>query len=570
MSSIKKISLEKTIDYSQDSLKYFCNQGGNSSLISYQQIINKIRAAKECIKIATTNTIIDNIYDALYGNNDLKTYIIFNSFDNSTETLSKFDNKNPIVARKVNRLENNFIIIDDISFLLINPLSEKENFYLQFDENKTQDLNFIFNYYFWNCASLEKLVDTVLSPIESPFPPFDKRELNSINIVEKSMNNFDYIFIPRDKKFNDSLDIDVKNKCFSEDIKTPIYLNNEYTQIGDLYINQLDFDIKNFWKLKESKISEINTEINIIPREKNWHETIKIKDTSIISLNEITAKTIDDMENTEPSSFPKENYIKSICYKWVVLPPTKPSNAKKSSLYIEYDKLANNFKQRLSLLEKKLEDLKQDSGSSYLPFLGANKQAIQNLNKISKYKEKILYKEKPNELREFFTQEFKYFFEDIMKSEKEFKNNKKEEEAKGKWEQIKKQKNNELTNKEKEIKSLKNSLKDKNSNQSKSEIKLKKLESNANKLSQEIKDNYTKFEYKPNKSELSHLSKEKIQEYKNFTIPVFALPEVGVLYETNDSYFLEIQNYEQLDKAKELQQRYKNKNYDVVVGDCNE
>ena len=69
---------------------------------------------------------------------------------------------------------------------------------------------------------------------------------------------------------------------------------------------------------------------------------------------------------------------------------------------------------------------------------------------------------------------------------------------------------------------------------------------------------------------MSHLSNEKIHEYKKFIIPAFALPEVGSLFETNDSYYLEIDDYDELGKAKELQQRYKNKNYKVVVGEGHE
>ncbi|MDX4040296.1 hypothetical protein, partial [Aliarcobacter skirrowii] len=55
-------------------------------------------------------------------------------------------------------------------------------------------------------------------------------------------------------------------------------------------------------------------------------------------------------------------------------------------------------------------------------------------------------------------------------------------------------------------------------------------------------------------------------EYKKLNIPKFILPEVGVLYETNNSYFLEIVYKKDISKANELKQRYCDKDYKVVVG----
>jgi|GEM_PF-1469922 hypothetical protein len=632
MSLIKTINLEKTIDYSKDSLEYFFSQGVDSALIGYQQITDKIRSAKEFVKIATTSDLADDIYDALYQNSNLNIYMMFKSFENATNTLSKFDHKKPVVAREVQELENNFIIIDNVSFLLVNPISQKENLYIEFDEKKTQDLSFIYNYYFWNCASLERLIDKVLQPVESPFPPFDNRKFDYINISKENINNLKTIVIPMDKEFNGLLNTDVDNKYFSDDIKTPIYLNDENIQIGELSIKGINFDIKNYWELKANELSDIDTSINIIPREEYWQNTIKIKGSSTVELKNIRAETIDEMENVKPSNFPKDKYIKNICFKWQVLPPIKPSNAKKSHLYVEYNKLVENFNQQLLLLEKKLKDLKQES-NVFSSLLGANKKATQDINIITGYKERDLQKVKPNELREFFTKEFKSFFEGVINSEKEFKNNKRKKKAEDEWEKLKKQKKSELDKKQKEIEAIKNNLVNESNHQSKQRNELKKLESDLNILNQEIKDNdsnsekalkydkqknsardkkqkeienvknniknesndqykqknklkkleininnliqeirnnYTNFDYKPKKSELSHLSNEKIHEYKKFIIPAFALPEVGSLFETNDSYYLEIDDYDELGKAKELQQRYKNKNYKVVVGEGHE
>ncbi len=85
-------------------------------------------------------------------------------------------------------------------------------------------------------------------------------------------------------------------------------------------------------------------------------------------------------------------------------------------------------------------------------------------------------------------------------------------------------------------------------------------------VEKEIEDSYTKFEYKPNRSELSNLKSSKTQEYRIPDIPKFALPEIGTLFETKENYFLEIVDYDDLQKANELKQRYTNKQYKVVVG----
>lgn len=571
MSLIKKINKTKTIDYSNSNLEYFYQKDSTSALISYQKIIDKIQKAKKNIMIAATSNISDGIYDALYQNNNPNIYMIFQSFDDCVDTLVKFDNKNPIVAREVKELNNNFIIIDDISFLLVNPLSQKSNLYVEFEQDKTHDLSFIFNYYFWNCAYSEKLIDGISKPVESPFPPFDNRNLDFININTENINDLDSIFIPRNKEYNENLDIDAENKNFSSDIQIPISLKDKSTQIGAFNIKYLQLDIKNCWALKTSTLSNIVASLDIIPREEEWRNPLKIETLSTITLKDISAETIDNMDNVEPSEFIQRNYKKQICFEWNVLPPVKPSNAKKSSLYNEYKNLDDDFQKRLLLLERKLEDLKNDTNILYSLFSGANKKAKQDIDKLNEYKAKPLTNIKPNDLRDFFNKEFKHFFESIISSEKDFKDNKQKKEEESKWNERKKLKDNELEKKQKEVSDMEKDLLEENSNNSnKQKKKLKKLKHNLDILKKDIENNYVIFQYKHKKNELSYLSREEKQEYKKFTIPKFFLPEIGVLYETKDSYYLEIQQNAELEKANELQQRYIDKNYKVVAGDNNE
>jgi hypothetical protein len=568
MSLIKKINLEQTIDYSKNNLEYFYRAGSTSTLSDYQRITDKIRVAEKSVKIATTNEISNEIYDALHQNNDLNVYIIFKSFEKSTNSLSKFDSKKPIVAREVQELDNNFIIVDDVSFLLVNPLSQKENIYLEFNDNKTQDLNFIFNYLFWNCSTLEKLIDKISQPVESPFPPFDNRKLDYINLTHENLNNVETIFIPRDKKFSNELNNEVTIRNFSDDINVPIYVTHEYTQVGCIRIKNMSFAIKNFWELKRNTLSEIPTHVDIIPREDNWLKTIKITESSGVTLKDITAQTIDEMEEVKPATFPEERYIKTVSFKWEVLPPTKPMNIKKSTLYAEYYNLSHDFKQKVVLLESKLKALKQET-SILSSFLGMNKNVDKNIAKLVDYKKLKLEEEKPNELRELLTNEFESFYREVFKSEADFKFQKQKNKEEQGWEQRKKNKLFDLNKMKGEIDDIESSVESKNDH--KKQDRLKRLHKNLSMLQQEINDNFTKFSYKPkNTNEMSHFKKNKPHEYKPFTIPLYALPEVGALYEASDCYYLEIINYEQLDKAKELERRYNNKNYKIVVGEGNE
>lgn len=571
MSLIKKITLEQIVDYSDNELEYFEHDDTTSQLSDYQQVTDKIRVAEQSVKIATTSEISDDIYDALHQNSHANIYLLCQSFQTASKTLSRFDRKKPIVAREVSSLDNNFIIIDDVSYLMVNPLSDKDNLVLRFDENQTEDLNFIFNYLFWNCATLEKLIDKTSSPVESPFPPFDNRKLDTINLTEDKLNQVDTLYIPRNKKFSSELSDDIAIKYFSDDIKTPIYVAQQLTQIGRINIKNMAFEVENCWKLQTACLADISTDTDIIPLQESWTKTLKITPSINVNLKEIAAQTIDEMKATKPATFPAQQYTQSACFKWNVLPPTKPSKAKKSSLYRQYDSLVTDFSQQLAVLEKILNEVKQESGR-LSAFLGMSRKVTKDLEKLAKYQQRELINEKPNELRAFLTKEFEVFFKVVVESQKSFKSDKLKQEAQQRWEKLKKEKNAELDNKQKELEKLKNSLTNKNEkNKNKQEQKkLKNLESNIERLKQDLDNNYTSFVYKPKQNELSNLSKEKAVKCKEFAVPRFALPETGVLYESNDSYYLEIKDNEQLHQAKELAKRYNDKNYQVVVGAGNE
>lgn len=479
MTKIEKLSLDKTIDCSGETISYLIKEDNTSSdLQNYEEIILKIHNSKKTIQLSSTENISNELIDALYLNSEANIYIILKSFDNSKQTLDRFDSRKPALLREVNEIENNMIIIDTISYVFINSLNNKENIFIKIDEDKTKDLKYIFDYYFWDCSTREKLVDNISEPAESPFPPISKRELDYINISKDTLNNIDKLYIPRDKKYKSILlDKQSEYKYISDDINSIIYQRQNIVQIGHLTLKEIEIKITNKWVFKQNMLGEIRKEDTIIPIGENWHETIHIQDYKEIKLESIEAKTIEEMKTTQ-AEIKIKKYIKKIDFSWKVIPPLRPNNAKKSDLYSSYEKLNNEFKNQLDILNRVLVDLEIDSSTEKKEVLMKSKNK-QNIKKIEEYKAKDLTKLSKIGLEEFIEVEFKEFFESIIKSNK---------------------------------------------------------------------------------------NKKKSHEYKKLNIPKFTLPEVGVLYETNNSYFLEIVYKEDIIKANELKQRYCDKDYKVVVG----
>jgi hypothetical protein len=623
MSKIENINLNKTVYYSDERIDYFICDGDETQLVDYSYIINKIKNAKKIINIASTSKISDDIIDALYQNDAINLYMIVKSFESAKATLQRFDSKKPTVIREVESLENNFIIIDDISYLFVNPLSNKTNISIEYDEKYTKDLSFIFQSYFWDYAIKEKLVDTISDPVESPYPPIGKRDLEYVNTVSATLDNCTALYIPKNKKFIEILEQESENKFFSDDIQISVYMNKEYMQIGKLKFSVLEFDFTNRWRLKNDSLKDIGLEDEIIPKNDDWNQTISISESKDINLGSVVSDTIEKMENTQPKEFIGKPYTQSINYNWDVLPPSKPDDAKKSSLYNEYDKLNNDYQEQLKQLEHQLSDLEKESGLLNQWFGGANRKAKQNLKKIEEYKVKDVTKLNIVDLDNFLSKEFKCFYEDIVKSDKDFKSEKKRKEVESKWteekgkiensltkkiNELKDSKNRlaeltKITQKKKELKSqiveLKNSikslqskdetydvseksrelkalenkekeLKDNPKEQTKLEKSIKNQTNEIQRIEEEIKEKYTNFKYTPKENEIKNTQKSNEKVYKQLKLPKYSLPEVGALYETQKEYFLEIVDDADLDKANKLKQRYEDKEYKVVVGDNGE
>ena len=127
MSKIEKINLSETVDYFNDSLKYFECEDDNGFLTGYEDIISEIKNATNTVKIISTTNIDNNLIDAIYQNNEINVYIVLKDFEDSKNTLERFSSKQPAILREVKSIVNNIIIIDDMSYIFIKSLSSNGN-----------------------------------------------------------------------------------------------------------------------------------------------------------------------------------------------------------------------------------------------------------------------------------------------------------------------------------------------------------------------------------------------------------------------------------------------------------
>ena len=125
MAVIKAITKEKVVDNSQKQLHYFaCSKDSRTKDFS-GGLLSAINEAEQTICIASTSNIEDSIREPLLKKirDRIRVYGIFQDFKACLKSLAWFDDKNPALIRSNEKLQNNFIIIDNrIAFLFINPL----------------------------------------------------------------------------------------------------------------------------------------------------------------------------------------------------------------------------------------------------------------------------------------------------------------------------------------------------------------------------------------------------------------------------------------------------------------
>ncbi len=586
MSKIHKIPLSKEINQNETRLQYFLPIDNTKKSIDYSNTLKQINNAKNKILIASTrgisNEIVEQTYHALSAGTAI--YIILKSFKGNEKLLSQYDKNKPAVIRETPELENNFVYIDNEATLFLKELNNKTNISILLSPNESNDLFYWFNYYFWNKAEKEKILEKIDTPKESPYPPFESKRKH-INLINDKTKNTIAVF-PCNSNYKENIS-KYQEVFLSRELNTPMYLSNNQTQIGNLVFNKNFFqEIGLKYKLQESSLQEITQ--SIIPfNEDDWSKEVQVLPQKDIPLRDIRANSIETIKETSPDLTP-EHYAKKLVYHWSVLPPIKPNNAQKAKLYTEYQTLKNK-------LNKDLEDVKRaeetiiNSKSKFLSlfFGGAKKSANEKLQKINEWQDLDLTELDYNKLKDRFKNdgEFAKFYTDCFQDAKKFKANIAEKEQEEKWEESKKQKEEELqkiendlqntknkkNNKEKELNKSKNN--DSNIQTLKRELsdinkRINQLEANKRSKEADINKNYTNFKYRPKNNELEELKKsgQKEQKFKPFNIPQYALPEVGILFEDNNNYYLEIENYEDLEIANRIaNNRYTDKVCKVVA-----
>lgn len=597
MSKIVSIENIKTVNQDSNKLKYFYPQDGESQLESYEECTDQLYRAEETVFIASTQSINNEILEATYKaiSNGSRVYIILKSFDSSTDILQLFNKSKTAIIREVPQLDNNFIITDCVGTLFFNPLSNKENIKIDLEENKSQDLTYWFNYYFWNKAEKEKILDNIDTPKESPYPFFCSQK-DQINLFSNDVQKYEETITPCNKSYAE-FSSHCDNFYISKDLTTTIHILANKTIIGGLEFDEnFTNNIGDIYKLTETTLSEIHSDI--IPFNENiWSEPIRVTEEQTISIPDLSANIIEEMDSKEPNSYPSSPYTLNIKYSWTVNPPILPKNAVRSKIYTQFDNADKKLKQNLKTIKRELTSIIEKKSRVLIFFHGTQRKAKENLNRVNNYEYTILNNLTYGKLQDMLKPngEFETFYKQIVSDSKEFNFNIEKKEKEEEWNKVGNLKKEELSNLIKEKKllikektELENNLK---SNKQKNisgntrdgifhtnkEIANKigkinntinKKDSNIKSIISEIDRKYTTFNYNGSQNELSYLQKnnKKVLQFSNFVIPDYLTPEVGTLFEDNNNYYLQITSYDELEKANEISKnRYTNKKCKVVV-----
>ena len=594
---------------SQHELEYFSKRSSATPLMDYTMLEESIQNAQEFICIVSTSAIHTSLLDMLHKTNQKKgvrLYILLQDFEKAEKTLDFFGEVNPACIRQAKDLNNNFLIVDgEISCLMINSLQRDQNICIQFEGDYSQDLYHIFNDYFWNRADEQCLLNVRTKELVSPFPPFEL-SLKYIAFRE-GVDSYDACITPCDEKNYKQFKNNASSLYIASHIELPVSLKGDKSYLGQFVVDKNLFeDISPDWELKKSTLARVHSVgQEVIPFNGVWTQPKHIDTQVKRELSDIEAINVESMPNTNPETYPEVPYACEVEYHWCVMPPKKPEDAKKACLYEDFEALKDKLDDDCRKLERRLKQTERAHQSSPVAsfFSGAShklKVLDKERSKVSKQDIKTL---SIHELEDFFEHRFKKLFEDVdifcCNHEKSLE----EKVQKEKWNREKEEKERELEKKESELKDiqikvnenkrlmeqvklLNAKIKDKNLDSD----KVKKLEEEKNNIDiqtvspkslekerrllerdvksikQDIEKKYSRFEYKPSVNELEQLKHKDINlKWESFKLPAFGLPDVGVLFENNQGFFLEIQYDEELARANQICKRYKKNNREAKV-----
>jgi len=577
MTPIIPIHKDKLVDYSSKIISYFKVVIPEKNAVDVKDINYKLQSAKNTVCIASTTDIHTDIIKELYPliDKNVRVYIILPSFDNCKRTLDQFGKSKPALIREVSDIKNNFILIDDEAYFCMSSLGKSENHFIELNMEYRKDLSYWFSYYFWNKASKEKILDQIQNPLQSPYPNFEfatKHIKRNNNEITSHVN----CIVPNDSKYAD-LNRDGMPFYLSSETDTPVYIHENGSSIGDLFIadKNLSGYIGSQWELMEGMQGDVSEPI--IPFDsKEWNNKLRINDETSFEIGNIAVKTIEEIVHCKPMEFPPVPYVNKVQYKWIVIPPYKPTGITTAKLYDEYNRLQKEFEKATDELRTILESILNEKSKFIGLFSGRTRKAKEYLNQIEDWRKLDLKEMEYIELKDFVNEEFPKFYMminterkelslDIEKraQEEKWNNEKKEKELKVREMQ---QKIEELTEKQKTIKAQSDKQKSDKEELNKLENEQKDVNRQLDLLSREIEETYQKFNFKPGISEVSHTKKNNSDSIKQLLCPKYPLPEVGELFEDSNSYYLEIEHYEEISKANEIaKNRYIDKPCHVVA-----
>ncbi len=176
---------------------------------------------------------------------------------------------------------------------------------------------------------------------------------------------------------------------FQSDKTIHFGINLNKTQLKEIqnifnYIEQAT-EYKYFY---EKKLKDIRRDIEKYNNKRNIYEVQDIKNSEIISIDDIQAEHIDAFlsERVQPDLKKyKKKGLKSIEYQWNILPPYLPTKAEKSKIYSDWDNTQANFEEtieninaNLEILLKNIEDYESVRLESF--FLG-KKQKLKEISR---------------------------------------------------------------------------------------------------------------------------------------------------------------------------------------------
>ncbi|WCC45663.1 hypothetical protein PJW08_06390 [Tenacibaculum finnmarkense] len=456
--TIKAIYKSKAINYGNEKIKDFwlkINENktyqNTTNLEQITRILKEVKNSVVCVQTEGINhlDIIKSIYEASKRNNRI--YLLTNNKDTALKQLEGVS----LIRYGIKNI-GSFLLINpnttsEKGILFTAPfleasLANNDNFVVDLDSEQIQILFRFFANNFRNNAQFE-IIESFENPKEVTEAPFDflpnindfcDKEYVTNKIFE--IHSDTIIAIPkieRSKQLNSNIknstilssfknnDLDLLKKLALNNIVFATHQNNtnliisnndESWLIPKTYISEED----NFFALKlnnnqidlleESILNKIETanfqfelsktrkelENNTIYLTTNLDENIQIKTASNISIYDIKLDTFlskEDFEKREPT-FKDDSISVTINYNWNIIPFTKPTNAKKATLYSQWKSYQKEYTSFLEKIEKTINESEAKSIGDKLKrfFLGKKQTLSKYKNDLEKLRTKDLPK----------------------------------------------------------------------------------------------------------------------------------------------------------------------------------